>query len=146
VILALLKKAGFINSSSRAKYKLSAEAKKNLELVLNLHNYETKKAYDQSKLAMMLQYCETSSCRRKFILNYFGEDYEARGCGACDNCLLGHQSFGSSGYRIADVVFHPKFGQGTVERAEKDLVTVLFPGVGYKTLLATAVSKEAKIA
>ena len=41
---------------------------------------------------------------------------------------------------------HPKFGQGTVERAEKDLVTVLFPSVGYKTLLASAVNREAKIA
>ena len=33
----------------------------------------------------------------------------------------------------------PKFGMGTVERAERDLVTVLFPSVGYKTLLASAV-------
>ena len=146
VILALLKKAGFIIASTRAKYKLSEEAKKNPELVLNLHNYETKKAYDQSKLAMMLQYSETASCRRKFILNYFGEDYDERACGACDNCLDGNLTFGSSGFHISDVVHHPKFGQGTVERAEKDLVTVLFPGVGYKTLLATAVSREAKIA
>ena len=52
----------------------------------------------------------------------------------------------SSGYRITDIVFHPKFGQGTVERAEKDFVTVLFPSVGYKTLLASAVSRDAKIA
>jgi hypothetical protein len=49
----------------------------------------------------------------------------------------------SSGYRIADIVYHAKFGQGTVERAEKDLVTVLFPNVGYKTLLASAVTREA---
>jgi len=48
-----------------------------------------------------------------------------------------------SGYRIADIVAHPKFGQGTVERSEKDLVTVLFPSVGYKTLLASAVSRVA---
>jgi hypothetical protein len=33
-----------------------------------------------------------------------------------------------------------------VERAEKDFVTVLFPAVGYKTLLASAVSREMKIA
>jgi len=146
VILALLKKAGFIVASMRAKYKLSEQAKRNPELVLNLHNYETKKAYDQSKLAMMLQYCETASCRRKFILNYFGEEFEAQNCDACDNCFNGGLTVGTSGYRIADVVHHPKFGQGTVERAEKDLVTVLFPGVGYKTLLATAVSRAAKIA
>ena len=146
VILALLKKGGFIETSSRAKYTLTENARENREMVLNLANYETKKSYDQSKLAMMLQYAEVSSCRRRFILNYFGEEFRAPNCGACDNCLRGNSSVQTSGYHIADVVFHPKFGQGTVERAEKDLVTVLFPSVGYKTLLASAVSREAKIA
>ena len=151
VILALLKKGGFIETISRSKYALTEAARKNRDLVLNLASYETKKSYDQSKLAMMLQYAETTSCRRKFILNYFGEDYETGNCGACDNCLRVEQNASEgetlSGYRIADVVFHPKFGQGTVERAEKDLVTVLFPSVGYKTLLASAVRRnEAKIA
>jgi len=143
VILALLKKSGFIEASSRAKYVLTESARQNRELVLNLANYETKKSYDQSKLAMMLQYAENSSCRRRFILNYFGEDFDTENCGACDNCLQGHRSQSVSGYRIADVVYHPKFGQGTVERAEKDLVTVLFPNVGYKTLLASAVNRGA---
>ena len=160
VILALLKKGGFIETISRSKYALTDAARKNRDMVLNLASYETKKSYDQSKLAMMLQYAETTSCRRKFILNYFGEDYDYVTCGACDNCLRARPATvtrgempktpalnGASGYRIADIVFHPKFGQGTVERAEKDLVTVLFPSVGYKTLLASAVSRnEAKIA
>jgi len=146
VILALLKKSGFIQTKTRSKYVLTEDALKNLELVLNLANYETKKSYDQSKLAMMLQYAETTSCRRRFILNYFGEDYDVPNCGACDNCLRGTSGVTASGYRIADIVFHPKWGQGTVERTEKDLVTVLFPTVGYKTLLASAVSREAKIA
>ena len=150
VILALLKKGGFIETVSRSKYGLTEAARKNRDMVLNLASYETKKSYDQSKLAMMLQYAETTSCRRKFILNYFGEDYDTVNCGACDNCLRAAFTapvIGTAGYRIADIVFHPKFGQGTVERAEKDLVTVLFPSVGYKTLLATAVSRpEAKIA
>jgi ATP-dependent DNA helicase RecQ len=142
VILALLKKSGFIETSSRAKYTLTDNAREKRELLLNLANYETKKSYDQSKLAMMLQYAENTGCRRRFILNYFGEDYSAETCGACDNCLQGRRVLTSSGYRIADVVYHPKFGQGTVERAEKDLVTVLFPNVGYKTLLASAVSRD----
>ena len=51
--------------------------RKNRDLVLSLANYETKKSYDQSKLAMMLQYAETTSCRRRFILNYFGEDFDS---------------------------------------------------------------------
>ena len=142
VIIALLKKSGFIENGTQGKYLLTDAAREQREMVLNLANYETKKKYDQSKLAMMLQYAENTGCRRRFILNYFGEDYAAEACGACDNCLQGHRVLTSSGYRIADVVYHPKFGQGTVERAEKDLVTVLFPNVGYKTLLASAVSRE----
>ncbi len=32
-------------------------------------------------------YAESSQCRRKLLLNYFGEDYQQDNCGACDNCL-----------------------------------------------------------
>ncbi len=32
-------------------------------------------------------YAETSICRRKFLLHYFGEDYKISNCGQCDNCL-----------------------------------------------------------
>jgi ATP-dependent DNA helicase RecQ len=144
VILALLKKSGYIEHSSRSAYALTEAVRKNRDLILNLANYDTKKSYDQSKLAMMLQYAETASCRRRFILNYFGEDFEQANCGACDNCLAAlrrgtNGAATTGGFRIADVVHHPKFGIGTVERAERDLVTVLFPSVGYKTLLASAV-------
>lgn len=40
-----------------------------------------------SKLQEMVQFCESSLCRRKFVLNYFGEDYLANNCGSCDNCV-----------------------------------------------------------
>ena len=32
-------------------------------------------------------YAESSICRRKMILKYFGEDYPKDNCGKCDNCL-----------------------------------------------------------
>lgn len=32
-------------------------------------------------------YAETSICRRKMLLHYFGEDYNQPNCGHCDNCL-----------------------------------------------------------
>ena len=32
-------------------------------------------------------YAETSVCRRKMLLHYFGETYDRDNCGNCDNCL-----------------------------------------------------------
>ena len=32
-------------------------------------------------------YAETSVCRRKMLLHYFGEQYTKVNCGSCDNCL-----------------------------------------------------------
>jgi len=48
-------------------------------------------------------YAETSVCRRKMLLHYFGETYDRDNCGNCDNCL------------------HPK----TKIEAKDQLVTVL---------------------
>ena len=38
-------------------------------------------------------YAESNSCRRKLLLNYFGEDYHIEDCGACDNCLHPKRQF-----------------------------------------------------
>lgn len=34
----------------------------------------------------MIAYSETSSCRRRFLLHYFGEEYTCERTGLCDNC------------------------------------------------------------
>ena len=34
-----------------------------------------------------VSYAESSMCRRKTLLHYFGEEYPEENCGCCDNCL-----------------------------------------------------------
>jgi ATP-dependent DNA helicase RecQ len=49
---------------------------------------------DDRKLAMqkleeIMTYCQLDSCRRVYLLNYFGEETDFSECEACDNCVLG---------------------------------------------------------
>ena len=44
-------------------------------------------------LSEVVAYAESGQCRRKLLLNYFGEDYPKDNCGACDNCLHPKRSF-----------------------------------------------------
>lgn len=38
-------------------------------------------------------YAESNQCRRKSLLNYFGESYKPENCGNCDNCLYPKKQF-----------------------------------------------------
>jgi ATP-dependent DNA helicase RecQ len=47
----------------------------------------------EEKLSQVLNYGELASCRKKYILNYFGEELESDNCGACDICLSKKEVF-----------------------------------------------------
>jgi len=38
-------------------------------------------------------YAESSICRRKLLLHYFGEEYKQDNCGSCDNCMKPKKTF-----------------------------------------------------
>lgn len=41
-------------------------------------------------LSEVADYAESSVCRRKILLHYFGENFDEDNCGCCDNCLGDH--------------------------------------------------------
>jgi len=54
---------------------------------INRITTEKEKRLAQQKLDEVAQYCELITCRRKFLLEYFGETYEKENCDACDACV-----------------------------------------------------------
>jgi ATP-dependent DNA helicase RecQ len=47
-----------------------------------------------------VSYAESSVCRRKALLHYFGEEYHEENCSACDNCLHPKTQFEGKEYLI----------------------------------------------
>ena len=52
---------------------------------------ERERAYQ--KLDQMIAYGESRTCRRAFLLQYFGETYDRTDCGGCDVCLAERETF-----------------------------------------------------
>jgi len=63
------------------------------ERALATHKYfisgmdSKRKGIEVNKLKKMIDFIDTNNCRRKVIMNYFGENYQKENCGMCDNCL-----------------------------------------------------------
>lgn len=51
------------------------------------------KEINEQLLEETVAYAESSMCRHKLLLHYFGENSEKENCGACDNCLYPKQKF-----------------------------------------------------
>jgi ATP-dependent DNA helicase RecQ len=101
----------------------------------------------RSRLDMMRGYAETRTCRRAYLLGYFGEEYDVP-CDACDNCRSGavvdggDTSSAAQPFAVNSSVEHDAWGKGTVLRYEGDIMTVLFDAAGYKTLATEVVVEQ----
>ncbi|WP_405145144.1 RecQ family ATP-dependent DNA helicase [Sphaerisporangium sp. NBC_01403] len=109
---------------------------------------DTRRRVDESRIEMMRGYAETTGCRRRALLEYFGEPYE-RVCGNCDTCRSGATAPAAPAEQAGDGPFpmhakvrHSAWGPGVVMSREPDRVTVLFEDVGYKTLSLEAVERD----
>jgi len=99
------------------------------------HAQENRRVFDRSRVDMIRGYAELRDCRREYILNYFGEPFDAP-CGNCDNCQAGIVVADprEPPFALGSRVRHASWGEGEVQRYEADKLVVLFDDVGYKTL------------
>jgi ATP-dependent DNA helicase RecQ len=97
---------------------------------------ERHRVYERSRIEMMRGYAEGWDCRREYLLNYFGEEYDDP-CNLCDNCDAGStvsEDEEQTPFPLNTRVRHGVWGEGMVQRHEGDNLVVLFDDVGYKTL------------
>jgi ATP-dependent DNA helicase RecQ len=102
---------------------------------------DSRNRIEQSRIAMVRAYAETTQCRRTFLLGYFGEE-RPEPCGDCDTCDSGSASahptidrdVADDEFAVDTTVRHNRWGEGTVMRVEPDRITVFFDDEGYKVL------------
>ncbi|HEX8521663.1 MAG TPA: RecQ family ATP-dependent DNA helicase [Tepidisphaeraceae bacterium] len=107
--------------------------------------HESYRQYRMGRVALMKDYAETKDCRRRYILNYFGEPHPEP-CGFCDNCDAGisqkeqaKEEDAGLPFALKSRVAHKKFGEGTIMRYEKEKVVILFDTEGEKALVTDVV-------
>ena len=96
-----------------------------------------------SRLEMMRRYAEHTGCRRSFLLTYFGQNYPGP-CGNCDNDLQRPATpHWEEPFPIGARVATEHWGEGTIQRYDRDQVTILFDDHGYRDLLlSTLLERE----
>ena len=86
----------------------------------------------EEKLAKMVEYGTARTCRRAFLLDYFGEEWPQDGCNACDVCLRDSEE------RVAASTY-----DGT-EIAQKVLSAVIRTGERFGSAHVVAVLKGSR--
>jgi ATP-dependent DNA helicase RecQ len=86
----------------------------------------------EMKLQQVIEFCELQSCRRAFLLNYFGEDWPEENCRSCDACLSPNETFDATEitYKILSAIIR------TNERFGTNYVVDILLGKKHKRIIA----------
>jgi ATP-dependent DNA helicase RecQ len=144
-ILSRLEEIGvieFLPTGDVALKEKKFEADEVAEDVVETH--EQYRQFERSRVEMMRGYAEVMDCRREYLLNYFGEEYDEP-CDFCDNCDRGivvEEDEANLPFPLNTRVMHKTWGEGLVMRYEGDKMVILFDSVGYKTLAVDIVEER----
>ncbi|MFJ8007582.1 RecQ family ATP-dependent DNA helicase [Streptomyces fagopyri] len=160
-MLHLLEEAGAVTTRKRGGVQAVPGARRDTCVREAMRIASARVDLERSRVEMMRAYAETSTCRRRHLLGYFGESLAEGDCAGCDVCARA-QELKESPVRTGDVlsgtgpaplepvatdgafppgtrVGHATWGAGEVMSEEGNRITVLFESVGYRTLSLPAV-------
>ncbi|MFD6922298.1 RecQ family ATP-dependent DNA helicase [Streptomyces sp. NPDC059944] len=163
-MLHLLEEAGAVTTEKRGGVRAVPGARRDVCVREAVRIASARVDLERSRVEMMRAYAETSSCRRRHMLGYFGESLAEGDCAGCDTCTR-TQELKETPVRTGDIlsgtgpgplrpeaaeesntafppgmrVGHSTWGEGQVMSEEGNRITVLFESVGYRTLSLPAV-------
>jgi len=104
------------------------------------------KTNEYKKLQEMVDYCNTDSCLRKYILSYFGEDNSPKACDNCGNCVgnLEHTDITTEAQKIMSCIKRTgeRFGSGVITDVLKGSNTEKLKTMGFDKLSTFGLMKE----
>lgn len=113
---------------------------------VSLEEEAARKKYEQSRVEMMRGYAELRECRRRYFLNYFGEELEGERCRLCDmdareddGLAIQESASGEEPLPAGAQVRHPVWGEGEITHREGGILTVRFRTGEEKRLAVEAV-------
>jgi ATP-dependent DNA helicase RecQ len=117
------------------------------------HNFFINKITDvdqrgvaESMLKKILDYADLQTCRRRYLLKYFGENVMAENCQGCDNCLTIKESFDATevSWKILSAVIRlgERFGCGYIVDVLRGKATKKNRERGHETLSVFGVASD----
>lgn len=106
---------------------------------------ESYKKIARFKLDCMLALCEAGSCRRKYLLQYFGEESKTS-CGNCDTCMVPPQLWDATvdAQKILSTIFRTKqtFGAGHIIEVLRGSKNAKITDRNHHTLSVYGIGKD----
>jgi ATP-dependent DNA helicase RecQ len=100
----------------------------------------------RQKLAQVIQFCELQTCRRKFLLEYFGEKWPEENCGGCDVCLTPKEEFDATevAQKVLSAVVRTgeRFGGDHISRVLRGASTSRVRNVGHDRLTVYGIARD----
>jgi len=107
------------------------------QMIQSSESNEDRKRLEIQKLNALLGFCETIECRRKVLLNYFGDEHPEK-CGNCDTCITPVTSW--DGTREAQMALstvyrtEQRFGAGYLIDVLRGVTNERIPRFGHDKL------------
>ena len=125
-------------------YSFADKAKQ--DYFINQMEDEAEQRNARQMLAKMAAFAESPTCRRRFVLEYFGEEWDEENCGGCDVCLEPREHFDATevAQKILSAVIRTgeRFGATHVIRVLVGSADKRIREVGHDQLSVYGVAKD----